>query len=95
VKAVTTMALCFAESIDRRWRRRRHAEGTTSPAAPADSPVLTLTAGDTAGCEAEGRLARRLMAGRIDRAAYRRAMTELADHDARSRPLRVPEDRAG
>jgi hypothetical protein len=53
-------------------------------ALPQVPPVVALTAEETAGCEQEGRLARRLIAGEIDRAAYHDAMAELAVRDARA-----------
>jgi hypothetical protein len=61
----------------------------------ADPPVLAFTADETARCEMEGLLARRLVAGEIDRAAYHDGMAELAARDARGRPLHVPGDPAG
>jgi hypothetical protein len=57
--------------------------------------VIALTAEETARCEVEGLLARRLMAGEIDRATYHDAMAELAVRDAQSQPLRVPGDPRG
>jgi hypothetical protein len=53
-------------------------------------PPAGSTAAEAARCEVEGLLARRLMAGEVDRVAYRAAMAELAVRDARSRPLHVP-----
>jgi hypothetical protein len=53
------------------------------------------TAAEAARCEVEGLLARRLLAGEIDRAAYHDAMAELAVRDARARPLHVPGDPPG
>lgn len=58
---------------------------TTDP-----EPAAPLTADEQARCEVEGLLARRLVAGEVGRAVYHEAMAELAERDARSRPLRVP-----
>ena len=58
--------------------------------APVDPPALTLSSAEQARCEVEGLLARRLITGELDRAAYQEAMAELAVRDARGRPLYVP-----
>lgn len=70
-------------------------DGAADRKAAGDPPVLTLSTAEQARCEVEGLLARRLMAGELDRAAYHEAMTGLAVRDERSRPLRVPGDPAG
>jgi hypothetical protein len=65
------------------------------PKPPDDPPAFTVSGAGQARCGAEGLLVRRLVAGELDRAAYREAMADLAVRDARSRPLRVPGDPTG
>jgi hypothetical protein len=78
------------------WATRRARDLAAARVPPVvDPPVIALTAEETARCEVEGLLARRLMAGEIDRTTYRDGMAELAVRDARSRPLRVPGDSPG
>jgi hypothetical protein len=75
------------------WATRKARSLAEAP--PLAAPVIALTTEETARCEAEGLLARRLVAGEIDRTAYHDAMAELAASDARSRPLHVPGDSSG
>ena len=77
------------------WATRKARSLAEAPRPAEAPPVVALTAEETARCELEGLLARRLIAGEIDRAAYHDAMAELAVRDARSRPLHVPGDSCG
>ena len=78
------------------WALRRVRKLAATRVPPAvDPPVIAMTAEETARCEMEGLLARRLTAGEVDRTVYHDAMAELAVRDARSRPLRIPGDPTG
>src|SRR5687768_16685113 len=96
ILVLAPFAVLFIAGDPPAWATRRARDLAAARVPPVvDPPVIALSAEETARCEVEGLLARQLMAGELDRAAYHDAMAELAVRDAQSRPLRIPGDPPG